>query len=78
MVRKKTKRKQKPKPPPNRVRDFRRAAGLTQVAAAKRAGISQAMWQVWESSDDLEVRTVGTVRLIAWTLGVTLSDLLDV
>jgi hypothetical protein len=72
-------RQRKPGPgPKNRLREYRLAAGLaTQADAAKRAGVSPSLWQVWEYSTTLDSRSVATVRLCAWVVGRPIADLVD-
>jgi DNA-binding XRE family transcriptional regulator len=76
--RKGQRRRRGPKGPANRIADLRIAAGFaTQTAAAHKAGVSTSLWQVWESGKTLEGRTVATIRLIAWTIDVTIAELVD-
>jgi transcriptional regulator with XRE-family HTH domain len=58
----------------SRIREIRKAAGLTQVEAAEAAGLTQPVWARAESNRaDLRVNTV---EKLATALGVTPADLL--
>lgn len=56
------------------IRAARRAANLSQVEAAERAGVSQPTWSVWETGKQLP--EVESLRRIAAALGTTVAVLL--
>jgi len=60
----------------DQVRRAREAAGLIQVEAARRAGMSQSQWSQIETGDRRNLR-LETLRQMARVLGVPLRDLLD-
>jgi transcriptional regulator with XRE-family HTH domain len=60
---------------PQKLREWREAAGLSQAQAAKRLGIAQGTWSTWERGDkrpelefifELEKATKRAVRLADW------------
>lgn len=53
---------------PNRIKELRLAAGLTQVQAAERAGWSQRMWSHVERGP-LDQHKLGTLRRAAAAIG---------
>ncbi len=57
-----------------RIRECRLAAGLTQVAAAKRAGMHPVTWNDIEGGKNANP-TMKTMRKVAAALGVTLDEL---
>jgi transcriptional regulator with XRE-family HTH domain len=60
---------------PSRMKAMRKAAGLTQVQAAHRAGMTQGRWSEIESGTREEI-TVTTMAIIARALNCNAQDLL--
>lgn len=60
---------------PARIRRVREGVGLTQSAAAQRAGISRLSWHRIENN--LADPFVGTLERIARALGLSLTELLS-
>ncbi len=56
----------------HRIRHLRRAAGINQTEAAKRAGIAQTHWSAYERGQEM---TVTKLRTIAEALGVPPEEL---
>jgi transcriptional regulator with XRE-family HTH domain len=62
-----------------RLREARRAAGLSQAAAAERVGVLQQTWSHWEASRHAPVRSAAELLAVcnllnadpAWLLGLT-------
>ena len=61
--------------PPNRIKELRLAAGLTQVQAAKRANRSQRWWSYVEHGP-LEKHELGTIRRAAAAIGCSVRELI--
>jgi transcriptional regulator with XRE-family HTH domain len=59
-----------------KLKRYRRAAGLTQVELAERAGVAQSTIVMIERSQIAEPRP-GTLRSLAEALGIEIIDLLD-
>jgi transcriptional regulator with XRE-family HTH domain len=60
---------------PDRMKRLRKAAGMTQVQAAAKAGITQGRWSHVESGNQDDVGIV-TLAMIADALGCEVQDLL--
>ena len=58
-----------------RIRELRVAAGLTQEAAAAKAGLRQSHWSLLERRDGSRI-SAGTLRRLAKALDVTVDELL--
>ena len=48
---------------------------LTQREAAEDAGVTQSLWQVWETSPTIDNRSYLTLRCIACVLRCTIAEL---